>query len=87
MEREAAEQKLIHKLDCMNRGFNRDSCFLSHYITDSSPPFVWTLHWSLIYTLPDDVPFLASHEEVVATKSSNALFFPELVMKVLLEFV
>jgi hypothetical protein len=24
-EREAAERKLIHKLDCMNRGLNRES--------------------------------------------------------------
>ena len=75
MEREAAEQKLIHKLDCMNRGLNRDSGFLSHYISNSSSHFVETQHWSLIYTLPDDVPFIASDEVVVAMKA-YALFFP-----------
>ena len=37
MQREAAEQKLINKLDCINGGLNRDRGFLSHYTSDSSP--------------------------------------------------
>ena len=49
MEREAAEQKLIHKLDRINRGLNRDSAFLSHqwliitFCLDSTlvPIWVW----------------------------------------------
>ena len=58
MEREAAKQKLIHKLDCIDRGLNRDSCSLSHYISeliitfrlDSTPvPYIYLASWCFLH--------------------------------------
>ena len=31
MDREAAEQKIIHRLGCIGEGLNRDRGFMSHY--------------------------------------------------------